>query len=247
MKSSTIRRSALSKESMNVIENLANEKDENMKNNNNINENSAPSEYYRENDSNSESENKAKEIDLLWQTFKSPQFNTNSTFAHVFCGFILGVVVTVVAIFLYIMFALNSDNPSKYDVFNMIKNGSQTESVKSKVENAEETASNAETSSIEEVETPVLDNKKTEEAAPAKAQKHQKAKKSKDAKASDNNAKKIQVKKYVIKDGDTVEGIIKKNYGAYTQERADAIMKVNKLKDLDHIGIDQELLLPVEK
>ena len=75
---------------MNVIENLANEKDENMENNNNIIENSAPSEYYRENDSNSESENKAKEIDLLWQTFKSPQFNTNSTFAHVFCGFILG-------------------------------------------------------------------------------------------------------------------------------------------------------------
>jgi hypothetical protein len=44
-----------------------------------------------------------------------------------------------------------------------------------------------------------------------------------------------------------VEAIIKHEYGAYTPERAEAIMKANNLSNLDHISIDQELLLPVEK
>ena len=51
----------------------------------------------------------------------------------------------------------------------------------------------------------------------------------------------------LLKDGDTVEAIIKRNYGSYTPERAEAIMKANNLKDLDHISIDQELLLPIEQ
>ena len=54
-------------------------------------------------------------------------------------------------------------------------------------------------------------------------------------------------KKYIIKDGDTVEAIIKHEYGAYTPERAEAIMKVNNLSNLDHISINQVLLLPIEK
>jgi nucleoid-associated protein YgaU len=54
------------------------------------------------------------------------------------------------------------------------------------------------------------------------------------------------MKKYVIKDGDTVEGIIKKHYGTYSQEKADLIMKANNLKTLDRINVDQELLIPLE-
>ena len=54
------------------------------------------------------------------------------------------------------------------------------------------------------------------------------------------------MKKYIVKNGDTVESIIKKAYGSYTPERAELIMKANNLKTLDRINIDQELLLPAE-
>lgn len=55
-----------------------------------------------------------------------------------------------------------------------------------------------------------------------------------------------KMKKYIVKNGDTVESIIKKAYGSYTPERAELIMKANNLKTLDRINIDQELLLPAE-
>ena len=55
------------------------------------------------------------------------------------------------------------------------------------------------------------------------------------------------MKKYVIKDGDTVEAIIKHHYGSYTPARAQNIMKANNLSNLERISIGQVLLLPVEK
>ena len=80
MKSSTIRRSTLSRETMEVIENLSKEND------------SVPSEYVRpeeeEKTPTDSIENKAQEIDLLWQTFKSTQFNTNSPMAYISMGFV---------------------------------------------------------------------------------------------------------------------------------------------------------------
>ena len=68
MKSSTIRRSTLSKETMEVIENLAKEQEES----------GLPGEYVRpdeiENSNNKTKENElnamSQEIDLLWQNFK---------------------------------------------------------------------------------------------------------------------------------------------------------------------------------
>ena len=90
MKSSTIRRSALSKESMDVIENLANETQTDYSQSSEQNSDYTPSEYYRETDN--RSDNKSKEIDLLWQTFKSAQFNTKSPIMHWIGGFILGVI-----------------------------------------------------------------------------------------------------------------------------------------------------------
>lgn len=253
MKSSTIRRSALSKESMDVIENLSNEEPKDNNESDNQQENYTPGEYHRENNYEEDNENKAKEIDLLWQTFKSPQFNTNSTFVHVFLGFISGVIVTLGVLALFIMFALNSDNPSKYDISNLVKGNAQAEK-QDNIENVSNLAKENNTT-IEDIETPALENNEVKEAnednkAISKEKKNAKTdKKSKHSKADKTAepANKIQVKKYIIKDGDTVEGIIKHNYGAYTQARADAIMKVNKLQNLDHIGIGQELLLPVEK
>ena len=54
-------------------------------------------------------------------------------------------------------------------------------------------------------------------------------------------------KKYVVKNGDTGEGIIKHYFGAYTPERAEKVMKANNLTSLDRINIGQELIIPVEE
>ena len=50
--------------------------------------------------------------------------------------------------------------------------------------------------------------------------------------------------KYVVKNGDTAEKIIKNHYGTYSEEKAQMVMKANNLSSLDRINIDQELLLP---
>ena len=52
------------------------------------------------------------------------------------------------------------------------------------------------------------------------------------------------MKKYKVKDGDTVEKIIRMHYGSYSPEKAEMIRKANNLKTLDRINIDQELLIP---
>lgn len=219
MKSSTIRRSALSKESMDVIENLANEEDNySYSQQSDYQQDSAscdnlPNEYVRTSD-NKNAESKSQEIDLLWQSFKSAQFNSNSPFMHVLGGFFAGVVTTLIVLALFGVFAVNHEGQKSVEK-------SQT----------------AIEESIDEP-TEVID-----EQAPAEEQKV-----SEDAKSDlAEPSKPVKTKKYIIKDGDTVEAIIKHEYGAYTPERAEAIMKANNLSNLDHISIDQELLLPVEK
>ena len=91
MKSSTIRRSTLSKESMEVIENLAKNQD-----GSGIDEYVRPDEIADSSYSESSNGSKSKEIDLLWQSFKAPQFNSKSPIAYVLMGFIAGVIVTIV-------------------------------------------------------------------------------------------------------------------------------------------------------
>ena len=87
MKSSTIRRSTLSKESMEVIETLAKEQE----GEGSLGEYVRPDEVQAANDS-----SKSQEIDLLWQNFKPAQFTTNSPAMNILLGFGLGVLTTVV-------------------------------------------------------------------------------------------------------------------------------------------------------
>lgn len=87
MKSSTIRRSTLSKESMEVIETLAKEQEAEGS----LGEYVRPDEAPSVNDS-----SKSQEIDLLWQNFKPAQFSTNSPAANIILGFIIGVITTAV-------------------------------------------------------------------------------------------------------------------------------------------------------
>ena len=188
MKSSTIRRSALSKASMDVFENLANEGAIEYNQAPEQNNDYAPSEYYRESE-NSHVDNKSKEIDLLWQTFKSAQLNTNSTLAHVLTGFVLGVVTTVLAVSLFGMFVANSDNTS-------LKNKLPIFGVKNNAQKIEETIDT----------TPIVIDEQTipsdEADIPAVVQKET-AKSKKTEKVSKNEKKEVkspvQMKKYIIK------------------------------------------------
>lgn len=176
-----------------------------------------PNEYVRTSDTRREQqETKSQEIDLLWQSFKSAQFNSNSPLMHVLGGFLAGVISTVIVFALFGAFAINSDAP---------KYSEKTEpAIEENIENSEVTAE----------ENIVPQNEKLTEETNKEI-------------PEIVTPKNTKTKKYIIKDGDTVEAIIKHEYGAYTPERAEAIMKANNLSNLDHISIDQELLLPIEK
>ena len=50
--------------------------------------------------------------------------------------------------------------------------------------------------------------------------------------------------KYVVKNADTGEAIIKRHYGVWSEEKMNAVIKVNNLKNLDRLQIDQVLYLP---
>ncbi len=221
MKSSTVKRSALSRESMDIIETIANEEPVNMEDYNNE-ENNIPGEYVRENSN--APENKAQEIDLLWQTFKSAQFNSSSPALWAFGGFILGVIITLC---ISGMFGMVSDK-------NMDKNSSKVISGVEKI--------NEDTNINQEVETAKL---AIEEKIPSITTNEASLKESKEVEATVNKPQ--NYKKYTIKDGDTVEAIIKHYYGKYTPERAQAIMDANNLKNLDRISIGQVLIIPVEE
>ena len=222
MKSSTVRRSALSKESMDVIENLANNEDNySYSESSNVSDyDESPNEYVRSSERKYESSRnaKSKEIDLLWQSFKTAQLNTNSPLMHVLGGFCAGVVTTLVILTLFGVFAINSDETKFAE-----KTAPAVEDISETVAVDEEQLPKEEPQKIE-----VMANEPVVTETPAEPSK-------------------VKTKKYIIKDGDTVEAIIKHEYGSYTPERAEAIMKANNLKNLDRISIGQELLLPIEK
>lgn len=230
MKSSTIRRSALSKESMNVIEQLSGEEFVDYAHIENE-ENDAPNEYLRpEATPKPEPRNtKSQEIDLLWQTFKSAQFNTNSPWLQVAGGFLLGLFVSFLIISAFLVYSANKTGNivnSKQILINFGNSSKSVESVQmtediNEIQNQEQITENEEA----EVQNQSSETENTETASYDYA----------------------QIKKYTIQDGDTVEGIIKKYYGAYTPERAEAIMKANNLTNLDHISIGQVLIIPTEK
>lgn len=233
MKSSTIRRSTLSRETMEVIENLSKE-------NENI-----PNEYVRPEEEKkapeNEFENKAQEIDLLWQTFKSTQFNTNSPMAYISMGFVSGVAVTLIVLACLGTFVAKSNitaeniNLPKKPMFNL-------EKLNIFAKKATEPTLEEQTGMSENTDSNKVSIPTEEETQAPVAQNETNTKESKPQEVNLQN-----VKKYVVKNGDTGEGIIKHYFGAYTPERAEKVMKANNLTSLDRINIGQELIIPVEE
>jgi len=229
MKSSPIGRSSLSKESMDVIENLASEDDNSVFEEivNNVEDDNTPEEYVREKEAKTNNYGfnaKAQEIDMLWQNFRTAQFSSKSPLISALGGFIAGILATLM--FLGLGGVFKTDKIANND----------SVSLTSGIEAEEQIENNLTDASSEPVDDAVALIQTTE----TNNNEEDNNKKSQDVQTNKN------LKKYVIKDGDTVEAIIIKNYGSYTPERAEAIMKANHLKNLDHISIDQVLYLPLE-
>lgn len=232
MKSSTIRRSTLSKESMEVIETLAKEQE----NEGSLGEYVRPDEEVAKQESDFAS--KAQEIDLLWQNFKATQFNSKSPAAYVLIGFLVGVVATLVITF-GVGYASNktvSSTLPKASLFGIEKifarhNQPQAEeTLEEQADNAQDLAQDNKVSVPTEEETATVQNNTTESITAE----------------TNANVDSSKMKKYVVKSGDTGESIMKHFYGSYSPEKAQLIMKANNLKSLDRINIDQELLIPME-
>lgn len=209
MKSSTLRRSTLSKESMDVIETLSKEQTDNT----------LIDEYIRPEDENVSPEqvNKAQEIDMLWQSFKTAQFNSNSPAMYILTGFVIGVIFTSVCVWGYHYYS-KSHKAVKVQP------------------NIEAIIDNESEGSVQQDSAVSEPPQQQQEAEPS------------DNSVQENNAvtEPLKTQKYKVKNGDTGESIIKKFYGSYSPEKAEKIIKLNNLKNLDRINIDQELLIPVE-
>lgn len=225
MKSSTIRRSTLSRETMEVIENLAKDEEQN----------GLPNEYVRPEEieaSSLESDNKSQEIDLLWQNFKNTQFNTNSPLAYIIGGFLSGVVATILVLVCVGAIAIKSDTKvPKKAMFNLEK---LFASKKSPEQTLEQQADSSNNIANMQVSVPTEDETTSNVETPANSDV-----------ANTGNVK--EFKKYVVKSGDTGESIIKHYYGSWSQEKADLVMKANNMTNFDKINIGQELIIPIQE
>lgn len=216
MKSSTIRRATLSRESMDVIENLAREQQA---------DESGMGEYYRPDEfteSVEDSSNKSKEIDLLWQNFKTTQFNTNSPFVNLLVGFVVGVLTTLIV---FACFGVFSKTPSVQN-----SNPALEQSLSEQVEETQEELNNNRVSVPGENDTvqPTEPVSQVSDSTPT----------------VDTEKNSSEMTKYVVKNGDTGEAIIKRHYGSWSEEKMNAVIKANNLKNLDRLQIDQVLYLP---
>jgi len=213
MKSSTIRRSTLSKETMEVIENLAKEQDDS----------GLPGEYVRPDEINdSNNSGMSQEIDLLWQNFKTSQFNTNSPTLYLITGIIIGSLAT-----LLIMFGINSVSSNKTNAESGKAPIFGVESVSKEKASAKEPTLEEQTNMPQEGSETTTAEEGNEVVG-----------------TSETNVDTSNMTKYKVKSGDTIESIIIKHYGTYSPDKAEQIMQVNKMPTLDRINIDQEILLP---
>lgn len=225
MKSSTIRRSTLSRETMEVIENLAKDQDSN----------GLPNEYVRPEDietPKSENDSKAQEIDLLWQTFKTTQFNTKSPLAYMTGGFLVGVIATILVLVCVGAIAVKTDSKlPKKTLFNLeklfVKKAAPEQTLEQQADSAKDSADMQVSIPSEEENVSATSENTSETTANTKGVK--------------------EFKKYVVQSGDTGESIIKHYYGSWSQEKADLVMKANKLTNFDKINIGQELIIPIQE
>ena len=227
MKSSTIRRSNLSKEKIAVLEALS--KFNNSNDNNNIVQDSginsepiedgSPEVYVRQ--------NKEKELDILWKDFKIPK-GERSPIVYLGIGFALGVITTLLV-----------------SAFIGMSSGNFHPGFSSK--KAQETAAvtvPAETSTVNEYEdeTTTTETSVEPEAKPRKFGIFS----SRSNSEATTETPTVENKEYEVQSGDTMERIVKNFYGNYSEEKVNAVMKANNMTNPNKLSIGQKLIIPVD-
>jgi len=220
MKSSTIRRSNLSKEKIAVLEALSkyNNLDDNNIVDSSVNneplEDDSPEVYVRQ--------NKDKELDMLWKDFKLPR-GERSPIIYLGIGFAAGVVVTLlVSAFIGMSsgdFSMNFRRSEKAPV-----------EVAAPVETQQETTAQE---SVAETETQSQQKKFSLFGSKS------------DESTAENSVAQAN-KEYEVQSGDTMEKIVRQFYGTYSGDKVEAIMNLNNMKDANRLSIGQKLLIPAE-
>lgn len=229
MKSSTIRRSNLSKEKIAVLEALSKFKNSNDNNSvlkdSGINsepiEDGSPEVYVRQ--------NKEKELDILWKDFKIPK-GERSPIVYLGIGFALGVIITLV-VSAFIGMSSGDFHPN----FSFKKS---QEAASVTVPDETSTVNETAEPETQAVETPAENN----EVKPKKFGIFS----SKTSSETTAEAPAVENKEYEVQSGDTMERIIKNFYGTYSEEKVNTVMKANNMTNPNKLSIGQKLIIPME-
>lgn len=228
MKSSTIRRSNLSKEKIAVLEALSkfNSSNSNSINNSGVNsepiEDGSPEVYVRQ--------NKEKELDILWKDFKLPK-GERSPIVYLGIGFISGIVATL------LVTAFIGMSSGDYDATTATEANNQIEAVAAVAE------------------TPAAETKQEKTETEDTAKETVKADTGKKfglfgGNSSNKNKTEEPVaqqnKEYEVQSGDTMDKIVRTYYGTYSPEKVEAIMNANKMDNPNKLSIGQKLIIPAE-
>lgn len=191
MKSSTLRRSNLTKEKIAFLEELSKNRQKPY--------NASPSVYVRQNaNSNNSKEN---ELDVLWQNFKVTTKEDKSPGIYLATGFIAGAVAMLIMTTLLSFSFRSSSSP--------------------------------------DLSVPVSKTKEKAKLTFIPADKNSPVEKVQDATAAKGD------ESYVVKQGDTVAGIVVRFYGSYDVSKINNVMKVNNMKNPNDIQIGQQLIIPM--
>lgn len=240
MKSSTIRRSNLSKEKIAVLEALSkfngsndNAASSNVTNNSGINnapvEDGSPEVYVRQ--------NKEKELDILWKDFKLPK-GERSPIVYLGIGFVTGVITTLL-VSAFIGMSSGDFHPS------LGAKKSAEVAATTSVSVPEETSVTDNSTVATETEASSSETSAPEEKSSKKFGLFGSKNANSDA-ASETVAAQQPSKEYEVQSGDTMEKIVRSFYGSYSEEKVNAVMKANNMTDANKLSIGQKLIIPSE-
>ena len=231
MKSSTIRRSNLSKEKIAVLEALSKFNGSDNSGRDSINdtginnepiEDGAPEVYVRQ--------NKEKELDLLWKDFKMPR-GERSPIVYLGIGFVSGIIATlIVSAFIGVSSGkfhpgLGTKAASEAVVVTPAENSEETEIIE------DETAEN----SVQRDNTQ-KPSKKFGLFGSAKS----------NAETEESSVTAKETKEYEVQSGDTMEKIVRNFYGSYSEESVNTVMKANNMSNPNKLSIGQKLIIPLQ-
>lgn len=192
MKSSTLRRSNLTREKIAFLEELSKNRQKPY--------NASPSVYVRQNTNANNS--KENELDVLWQNFKVTTKEDKSPGIYLATGFIAGAVAMLIMTTLLSFSFRGSSSP--------------------------------------DLSVPVSKTKEKAKLTFIPADKNTPVENVQDTAVAKGN------ESYVVKQGDTVAGIVVRFYGSYDVAKINNVMKVNNMKNPNDIQIGQQLIIPMD-